>query len=285
MPRTEEQRRAARNQTSSGPRAMSWTSPMVLGAAAVVLIVAGLAVGWALLGGSGPTPGGTAQQGPGVSPQLEALRREVEREDVPIPTLLAFAHQALDEQQIAPAIWAYKRALGREPKNPEALVHMGSILFMTGHVDQALANMAEALRADPKYAHAYWDRAHILFNAKHDYKGAIADFQTFLEIIPTGQDADRARAMIGEAQRLAATQPAAAPSPPGTTTPRAPAAEGVAAAPPHPPGRGGAPSAARATAASPASPSGAPSGSGTPETFTFKSLGEMRKGLEASGGS
>jgi tetratricopeptide (TPR) repeat protein len=61
---------------------------------------------------------------------------------------------------------------------------MGSILFMTGHVDQALANMAEALRADPKYAHAYWDRGHLLFNARQDYRGALADFQAFSRSSP-----------------------------------------------------------------------------------------------------
>jgi tetratricopeptide (TPR) repeat protein len=264
---------------------MSWKNPVVLGAAAVVLIAGGLAVGWALMGRPASGPAGTTTGGPGVSPQLAALQREVEREDAPIPALLAFAHQALDEQQLSASIWAYKRVLAREPKNPEALVHMGTILAMAGHMDQALANMAEALRVDPKYAHAYWDRGHLLVSAKQDYKGAIADFQAFLEIIPTGQDADRARAMIAEAQRLAATPPAAGASPPGATTPRATSSAGAAAAPPHPPGRGGAPSAAPGTAASPASPSGGSSGTGAPETFTFKSLGEMRKGMGATGGS
>lgn len=274
MSRAEDRRRAAQNRAPSSSLTLSWSSPWVLGAAAVILIVGGLAVGWALLGGSASTPGGAVQGGQGVSPRLAAMQREVEREDAPIPALLAFAHQALDEQQLSASIWAYKRALAREPKNPEALVHMGSILFMAGHVDQALANMADALRVDPQYAHAYWDRGHILFSAKQDYKGAIADFQAFLKIIPTGQDADRARAMITDAQRLAATQPATAP---------AGASSGPAAAtgpPPHPPGRGGAPPVARSPGAPAGGPSIPSSGGGTQEQFTFKSLKEMRQGLE-----
>lgn len=275
MSRAEERRRAARNQISSPAWTMSWKNPVVLGVAAVVLVAGGLAVGWALMGRPASGPAGTTPGGPGVSPQLAALQREVEREDAPIPALLAFAHQALDEQQLSASIWAYKRVLAREPKNPEALVHMGTILAMAGHMDQALANMAEALREDPKYAHAYWDRGHLLVSAKQDYKGAIADFQAFLEIIPTGQDADRARAMIAEAQRLSASQP---------TSPPAGAGGGAAASagpPPHPPGQGGAPSAARSAQSPAGRPQPPASAAGTPEQFTFRSLKEMRQGVEA----
>jgi lipoprotein NlpI len=66
------------------------------------------------------------------------------------------------------AIPAHKRVLARDPKNTEALTHVGLVLYSANHVDQALARIDEALRIDPAYAHAHWDRANILYETKKD---------------------------------------------------------------------------------------------------------------------
>lgn len=155
---------------------------------------------------------------PAVSPALEALRKQVEVDDAPIAKLNAFAHQALDEGQTAAAIWAYKRVLAREPKNVEAITHIGLILYQGNHVDQALARIDEALALDPKYAHAHWDRANILVTAKQDDRAAIASLEKFLALVATGDDADRARTMLTDARkRLAAGTKPPAPAPAAAT--------------------------------------------------------------------
>lgn len=138
---------------------------------------------------------------PAISAQLEMLRKDVEREDAPSKKLLAFAHLALDEGQLPAAIWAYKRVLAREPRNVEAITHMGLILYQGKHLDEALARIEEAIRLDPKYAHAHWDRANLLLTGKKDYAAAQAALGAFLALVPSGPDADRARAMLAEAQR------------------------------------------------------------------------------------
>ena len=149
---------------------------------------------------------------------LERLRREVEAESSPTKKLLAFAHLALDEGQTPAAIWAYKRVLAREPRNVEAITHSGVILFQGNHVDQALARVEEALRIDPGYTHAHWDRAQLLFHGKKDYAAAARALEAFLTLVPTGEDAERARAMLAEARRPAAAGNArAVTGPPGTS--------------------------------------------------------------------
>lgn len=206
-------------------------SPLVLTLGAVVLVVLGVAVGL-LLGRStsderaGVGPGAVAMSaapsGAAVSAELETLRKEVEGESAPTKKLLAFAHLALDEGQVPAAIWAYKRVLAREPKNAEAITHMAIILYQGGHVDQAVARIDEALRIDPKYAHAHWDRAHMLFTGKTDYPAAARALETFLALVPTGEDADRARAMLAEARRQAGPREGRDRG----TTPTAPAGRG-----------------------------------------------------------
>jgi len=109
---------------------------------------------------------------------------------------------ALDEGRVPAAIWAYQRVLGRNPRNAEALTHMGLILYQGGHVDEGLGRVEEAIRANPKYAHAHWDRAQMPWGKK-DYAGVVRALEAFLALVPTGEDAGRARAMLAEARRRA----------------------------------------------------------------------------------
>lgn len=177
---------------------------------AVLLVGVGIGGGVAL-GRRAPEPPSapsTRPAAPGavaMSPDLQSLARDVEREDAPTQKLLEFAHLALDQRQFALAIPTYKRVLARDPKNPEALTHIGLILYRANHVDQALARIDEALRIDPRYAHAHWDRAHILYETKKDLAGAAKSFEAFLVLAPKGQDADRARSLLAEIRRSGAT--------------------------------------------------------------------------------
>jgi cytochrome c-type biogenesis protein CcmH/NrfG len=188
--------------------------PVGVAIAAIALVVVGIGAGVMLSRRAPEAPGGARPAGqavagmpgaPAMSPQLQLLARETEREDTPSQKLLEFAHLALDQQNFALAIPAYKRVLARDPKNAEALTHVGLILYSANHADQALARIDEALRIDSTYAHAHWDRAHILYETKKDLAGAAKSLETFLTLIPQGQDSDRARALLAEIRRSGAT--------------------------------------------------------------------------------
>jgi len=150
-------------------------------------------------------PSPSAPVAPALSPELQALAAEIEREDAPTQKLLESARLALRQEQFALAIPAYRRVLNRDPKNAEALTAMGFILYRANHVEQALARLDEALRADPKYAPAYWHRGHMLYVAKKDVAGARKALESFLALVPQGQEADRARALLDELGRAGAS--------------------------------------------------------------------------------
>lgn len=218
--RAEQPRRArARSTDGAPPERFAWLrGPVGIAVAAVVIVGVGAGVG-VMLTRAAPAPNSGARPVPmaaratpdprPLSPQLDALALQIKREDAPTEKILEFAHVALDQQEFALAIPAYKRVLARDPKNAEALTHLGLILYKANHVDQALARIDEALRNDPKYAHAYWDRAQILYESKKDLGEAAKSLETFLTLMPKGEDADRARTLLADIRRSGgATAPA-----------------------------------------------------------------------------
>lgn len=179
------------------PRAWLLARPPALAGGAALLLLLGLGLS---LPGRLSVPSRTPPRAPSLE-RLAKLEEELGAHPTDLKKLLAFGHLALDEGELSKAVWAYKQALILEPNDVEAITHTGLVLFLAGHADQALSHLDRALALDQTYAHALWDKANILYHAKQDYGGAIEAWEAFLKLIPSGADADQARAMIGEAKR------------------------------------------------------------------------------------
>ena len=130
-----------------------------------------------------------------------------------LESLQAQADEYLDGWQRARAEFA------KHPNDPEALTHMGVILVQAGHADAALQMFDRALAADPKYVHALWDKANLLFEQRQDYAGAAKTLEAFIALAAPGPDVERAKTMIVEAKKrqsepkpAAESQAPAAPS-------------------------------------------------------------------------
>ncbi|HTI54228.1 MAG TPA: tetratricopeptide repeat protein [Verrucomicrobiae bacterium] len=106
----------------------------------------------------------------------------------------------MDQGRLAEARDVYGRVLAREPRNAEAITHLGAVAYQEGRVDEALAKVEEALRIDPGYIHAHWDRTQYLFYGKRDFPGVVKAGEAFLRVLPQGADADNVRRLMAEAQ-------------------------------------------------------------------------------------
>ena len=180
-----------------GARAPRFRRLLLVAGAATIVLLAGVSAG--LLLSRELTEAPPPSKAPLGQRPVE-VRRGVRPGPTDVKGLLAFGHQVLDQGQTAEAISAYSRVLALEPNNLEALTHTGIALFQAGHVDQALAHLDRALALEPTSAHALWDKAQILYHAKQDYAGAIKTLEAFLAVLPQGEDAGRARAIIAEAR-------------------------------------------------------------------------------------
>lgn len=195
-----------------GPQQRWSRHPMTVAATAGVLLIVGVAGGVAvgrwLSGPDAPTPAGVSSPAPGDRPStrmteaaLQALQQAAPREDAPIATLLEFAHSALDNRRFDEARRVYGQVLAREPKNVEAITHLGAVLFEEGRLDEALAKVDDALRIDPGYIHALWDRTQYLFHGKGNFPAAISAGEAFLAVVPQGPDAESVRKLMADARQ------------------------------------------------------------------------------------
>ena len=213
--REAEARRPGQPPATAERRAGWLQSPPAIVAIGSLLLVVGVGVGVVGSGWSGgrqavgpPVAAPAPASGSGPSAlmsdiELGALRRAVAREDTPTPGLLQLAHVALDQGRLEEARGVYGRVLTREAGNVEAMTHVGAVLYREGRVDEALAKVDEALRIDPSYIHAHWDRTQYLFYGKRDFSAAVKAAEAFLQVLPKGPDADSVRKLMGEAQEQA----------------------------------------------------------------------------------
>ncbi|HEY7138467.1 MAG TPA: tetratricopeptide repeat protein [Methylomirabilota bacterium] len=200
---------------SPAPAATPWTrQPVALGAMGAGLLVFGVVLGLLVSRYSTPAPPepgmSAAPPGPAaMAPQSGGPPRPLSKEM--LQGMLQAAHASLDAGRYQEAIAAYTAILRRDPRNVEAITHLGVILAIAGHHADALEAFNRALAIDPDYVHALWDKAGVQ-EALQDHAGAVATLERFVRLAPAGPDRDRAQERLREAKaRLAAAPKAGAP--------------------------------------------------------------------------
>jgi len=153
------------------------------------------------LGASRPPETGAVRMppAPGVGPQASTGAPRPLAPEM-LAGMLQAARQSLMAGRYQEAIAAYQAILKRDPRNVDALTHMGLIVAIGGHADAALENFDRALTIDPRYAPAYLYRGQILSELKQDFSGAVKAWERFLTLAPSGQERDQVAAMIKEAR-------------------------------------------------------------------------------------
>ena len=165
-------------------------------------------------------PGMAEAPGPSASPPDSAGGGRLAA--IPTETLdgmLRAAHASLDAGRYQEAITSYRAVLKREPANVDAITHLGVILAVAGHADEALAAFDRALAINPDDLHALWEKARALQDLRQDFAGAIAVWERVVALTPPGQDRDQAEARIRDARARLAAAPQPAPPAPGRSDP------------------------------------------------------------------
>ena len=197
------------------PRATAWRHPLAIGASAVALLVFGVGIGAGIvryttpdppsatpMPGSrplaslnpGPAPGGGGTGAPRtITPEI-------------LQGMLQAARASLFEGRYGEAIAAYQAVLKRDPKNVDAMTHLGLVVAIGGHADSALQTFDKALSLDPNYAPALLYRGQVLYESKQDTAGAIKSWEKFIAVAPPGEDRDRVAKLIADAKSPAPTK-------------------------------------------------------------------------------
>lgn len=190
----------------------AWRHPVAVGAAAVLLVAFGIVLGAGVARHSEPERPASAVPGAGpmaalppsqeggavVGPPMGGAGRQITPEIM--QGMLNAARQSLFAGHYGEAIQAYQAILKRDPKNVDAMTHLGLIVAIGGHADSALETFDKALKLDPNYPPALLYRGQVLFEAKQDAAGAIKSWEKFLAVAPPGEDRDRVTKLIQDAR-------------------------------------------------------------------------------------
>ena len=189
--------------------ARGWRHPLAIGVSAAALVVFGVALGAGITRFTTPDTTASMGGGPAMPPPMAGgppaapdapggAPRPVTPEMM--QGMLQAARQSLFAERYGEAIAAYQAVLKRDPKNVDALTHLGLIVAIGGHADQALDTIGRALAIDPDYGPALLYRGQILWENKQDAKEAIRAWERFLKVVPRGEDHDRVAKMIADAR-------------------------------------------------------------------------------------
>ena len=114
--------------------------------------------------------------------------------------MLSAARASLFAGRYGEAIAAYQAILKRDPKNVDAMTHLGLIVAIGGHADTALETFDKVLALEPNYPPVLLYRGQVLYEVKKDTAGAIKSWEKFLAVAPPGDDRERVAKLIQDAR-------------------------------------------------------------------------------------
>jgi tetratricopeptide (TPR) repeat protein len=188
------------------PARRGWTRhPMTLGVGAALVLVFGIVIGLGVARFAQPEQPMAASADPPSTAMPAGPPMASVEPGKPIPPailagMLNAARQSLFEGRYAEAIAAYQAVLKRDPRNVDAVTHLGLIVAIGGHADAAIEAFDKAAAIDPAYPPIYLYRGQVLYEVKQDYPGAVKAWQRYLTLVPRGEDRDRVVALLKEAQ-------------------------------------------------------------------------------------
>jgi cytochrome c-type biogenesis protein CcmH/NrfG len=168
---------------------------------AIVCLVVGLAIGYLFRGSESPDRpvqrtkpaivGGVGEH----MPNLEQMKHMADKQAEPLlerlkqdPNNAALLVQVGDAykqtHQFKDAANFYERSLKIDPKNAGVRSDMASVLYYTGDVDGALAQLQEALKYDARNGAALFNLGMIRWQGKNDGNGAVAAWEELLKTNP-----------------------------------------------------------------------------------------------------
>jgi len=170
----------------------------------LVFILAALIVGvlvgviFSNLGGrktSGPPP----QQG-GAPPaminnqqEIKILTDVVAREPGNRNAWVQLGNSYFDSNQPVPAVDAYAKALELDGNDPNVLTDQGIMYRRLGWYDKAIENFEQATKLQPQHAQSLYNLGLVYAQDLKDYEKAIAAWERYLKVNPSGPGADQVR--------------------------------------------------------------------------------------------
>ena len=124
---------------------------------------------------------------------VDQFKKTAQREPKNAQAWINLGNILMDAQRFGDAVDAYEKALALDPKNVPVLVDQGTCYRGIGRFDKAVEQYRKALRIDPSFPNGHRNLGVVLGFDMNRKAEAIKEFDRYLELVPTGPDADSAR--------------------------------------------------------------------------------------------
>lgn len=132
--------------------------------------------------------------------QLRVYRDLLARDPKNVQAAVGAGNLLYDAQRYHEAIGFYSQAYALNPSDINVSTDLGTALWYSGRPDEALAQYAKSLAIDPAHAQTLFNVGIVRADGKHDYAGAIAAWEKLLQTTPGYPNAGRVRSLIEDAR-------------------------------------------------------------------------------------
>ena len=173
---------------------------MIGGLAGYILAVAGTRPGVG-------APAQTAASVPSIAPAplvddgaLRAYRDILTREPKNLQAAVKAGNLLYDAHRYVEAIPFYQQAFALNESDINVSTDLGTALWYAGRPDDALAQYERSLAISPTHAHTLFNVGIVRADGKHDYPGAVVAWEQLLATSPAYQNAAGVRELLADAR-------------------------------------------------------------------------------------
>ncbi len=134
---------------------------------------------------------------------LKTYRDILTRDPKNAQAAVSAGNMLYDAKRFEESIGFYQQAMAANGGDANISTDLGTALWYTGRTDAALAQYAVSLAIEPTHAQTLYNMGIVKSEGKRDYHGAVTAWQTLLANHPQYANAATVRTMIADAQRKA----------------------------------------------------------------------------------
>jgi Flp pilus assembly protein TadD len=178
--------------------------------AVCTLIVGGLAGYLLAIAGTRPGTGGPAQTAAAATSTapvplvdegaLKAYRDILARDPKNVQAAVNAGNLLYDGHRYVEAIPFYQQAFALDASDINVSTDLGTALWYAGRPDEALAQYNRSLAIAPTHAQTLYNVGIVRADGKHDYPGAVAAWEKLLATSPAYQNAAGVRDLLADAR-------------------------------------------------------------------------------------
>ena len=138
--------------------------------------------------------------------QINAYRDILARDPKNVQAAIGAGNLLYDAQRYPEAISFYQQAFALNASDINLSTDLGTALWYAGRADESLAQYRKSLGINATHAQTLFNIGIVKADGKHDYAGAIASWEALLRTNPTYPDVIKVRSLIADSQAKLGTR-------------------------------------------------------------------------------